>query len=109
MTPSIAHLLPAIIARYGSTPERILGRSRRPEDVRPRHALWVSLVDGGHAYSEVGRLLGVDHTAVLEAVRNWRERESGQRKVRRCSGQATDGEACLDTRPCSERFLQEAG
>lgn len=48
--------------------ELILGRSRNPEIVDARHMYWHLLKDAGYSYSMIGRLCGVDHTAVMHGV-----------------------------------------
>lgn len=106
--PLLTRHIGPIAERYGVTPAMILGKSRLSENVRPRHALWVALLEEGCAYIEIARMFGVDHTTVMVAVRRWRKREQESRKVRRCSGHVIEGDACTDVEPWSARFFLQA-
>ncbi len=51
----------------------VCGRHRGPAAVAGRHECWWHLRSMGWSYPEIGRLWGVHHTTVMEAVKGWTE------------------------------------
>lgn len=62
-------MVESICERYGVTPDDILGPKRWPRIVRARDALCCSLHGSGMASTDIGRLLGRDHSTVLTAIK----------------------------------------
>lgn len=62
-------LVDAVAERHGVLADSLLGRRRHREVVRARHDLVVCLWASGCAFIEIGRLLGMDHTSIMYAVR----------------------------------------
>ncbi len=56
----------------GVTVEGILSKKRTPTVVRARTEAIVSLYGSGLPYAEIGRLLGMNHSSAMDAVRRWR-------------------------------------
>ncbi len=62
-------LVDAVAERHGVLADALLGRGKTAEVVRARHDLMACLWGSGCAYAEIGRLLGMNHTSVLTAVK----------------------------------------
>lgn len=58
-----------VAAESGLPVSSILGRSRDPEVVAARHRLWLRLYDSGLSMLTIARLMSVDHTSVIGALR----------------------------------------
>jgi len=62
-------------ARAGIDIDALLGESRRPEHVRPRHRTWaVTKWTLGIGWKELGRLFDVDHSTIKVAVDRYQRR-----------------------------------
>lgn len=62
-------LAESIAKQTSISPELQLGRSHLPSIVRARHALMAALWRSGCSTSEVGAILGRDHSTVIMALR----------------------------------------
>lgn len=58
-----------IIDEMGVSLERILGRERVARVAAARHMLFVAMWKAGFSISEIGRVLGKDHTTVIAGIR----------------------------------------
>ena len=59
----------AACAKYGVAVSTLLGNARGQLVDRARREVYAALYGSGLGYSEIGRLLGRDHTSVLAGVR----------------------------------------
>lgn len=69
-------ILERLAKARGLEPEEILARSRDPELVKARAALYGSLRLLGWSYEAIGRAVGRDHQTILFAVRRHPEEAS---------------------------------
>lgn len=70
--------LTQICTRYAVSLEEMLGQSRTPTLVRARRECMLFLRELGMSSTEVGKLLGRDHTTVLGAVAAYRREMAGK-------------------------------
>jgi chromosomal replication initiation ATPase DnaA len=61
-------LVERLSKRYGITTKDLMGDSRIPEIVAARHEVIRTLHERGLSASEVGRLMGRDHSTVLAVL-----------------------------------------
>lgn len=67
----------SLAREYGVTTGDVLSRARTRTVVKCRHHMWRLLRDTlDLSYPEIGRIWGVDHTSVMTAVRNLRDRDT---------------------------------
>ena len=57
----------------GVEPEDIRGRSRDPRAVAARRAWWTLLRERGFGYAAIGRLVGRDHSSIIDGLARARE------------------------------------
>lgn len=60
--------LTAVSEATGLEPEYIRGRYRDPCMAAARRAWWVLLREHGLSYSRIGKLVGRDHSSVIDAI-----------------------------------------
>lgn len=75
--PTVGNILKGVIKKTGIYGDEIIGRSRSKAIVSARHMLMLELNEAGLSQSNIGRLLGLDHTTVCIAIRNYRAKMNG--------------------------------
>lgn len=75
--PTVDNILKGVIEKTGIYGDEIIGRSRSKAIVSARHMLMLELNEAGLSKSNIGRLLGLDHTTVGTAIRNYRAKMNG--------------------------------
>lgn len=66
----LLRLVDETVRPFFVTREDALGRSRTLSVARARKAVYVALREKGLSYTEIGRLVGRDHTTVVAGVRS---------------------------------------
>ncbi len=62
-------MVQSVADRHGVAVVDLLGRSKARELTRARHDLMTCMWGSGVGFAEIGRLLGLDHSSVIYAVR----------------------------------------
>jgi len=75
-TPDV--LLAEICEATGVAALDIRGHARDPFTVSARWAWWALLRESGRSHSEIGRLVGRDHSSIIHALKHAPEREQTQ-------------------------------
>lgn len=65
-----------VASEHGVTFEDVMGNSRMQHVIYARHECFNALQNAGLSSSQVGRLMGRDHTTVLHGAKRHRERAS---------------------------------
>ena len=74
ITDTMRSLIEKTCKRFGIKKEDLISKSRKRELVYARIRIAVIMHDNGLSFSEIGRLIGRDHSTVshyLETFRNW--------------------------------------
>lgn len=82
MHPLVAEHLPRIAEKHGVTGAAILARFRTREVTRARHELLFEIWLDTECFSETARILGMDHSTVMSAVRKVQAEAEAKRSLR---------------------------
>ncbi len=69
MSPRVKAYVADAAAVYGTTADRVLGKSQRAADVAARRTVWRKLQADGFSLTQIGRWTGRHHTTVLFGLR----------------------------------------